>query len=148
MMLRITYLPGPSLLYMLMTPTYTRQCISTHTAVPEDVNVLQQAVNALADWGMAWHITFEPTKSQSLLISHHRNTVVVPPIVFQGTVVPEVDQLKLLGVLFDQQLSFTAHIRQLAVRGSQRLGFLRKASRVLDSRCRGVIYKGFVRPVL
>ena len=124
------------------------KCISTNTAVPEDVTTLQLAVNALADWGMAWHIRFEPTKSQSLLISHHRNTVVVPPIVFQGTVVLEVDQLKLLGVLFDQHLSFTAHIRQLAIRGSQRLGFLRKASRVLDSRCRGVIYKGFVGPVL
>ena len=54
------------------------------------------------------------------------------------------------GVLFGQHLSFTAHIRQL--HGYSRLAASRlppKASRVLDSRCRGgVIYKGFVRPVL
>ena len=39
-------------------------------------------------------------------------------------------------------------IRQLAVRGAQRLGFLRKASAVLDPKHRAIVYRGFVRPVL
>jgi len=64
------------------------------------------------------------------------------------TTVPETTQLRLLGVLFDSQLSFKSHIRQLSVRGAQRLGFLKKAAKVMDSRCRTIAYKGFVRPVL
>ena len=51
-------------------------------------------------------------------------------------------------VLFDRQLSFRAQIGCLAVRGHQRLGFLRKAYRVLDSSCCTAVYNGFVRPVL
>ena len=61
---------------------------------------------------------------------------------------PEVEELKLLGVTFDRQLAFRSHIRQLAVRGAQRLGFLRKASAVLDPKYRAIVYRGFVRPVL
>ena len=60
----------------------------------------------------------------------------------------EVQELKLLGVLFDPSLSFRCHIRQLAVRGNQRLGFLRKALPLLDSRSRATVYRGFIRPVL
>ena len=61
---------------------------------------------------------------------------------------PEVEELKLLGVTFDMQLAFRSHIRQLAVRGAQRLGFLRKASAVLDPKHWAIEYGGFVRPVL
>ena len=41
-----------------------------------------------------------------------------------------------------------SHLRQLAVRARQRLGFLNKASHILDSKARCTVYKGFVRPVL
>ena len=61
---------------------------------------------------------------------------------------PEVEELKLLSVTFDRQLAFRSHIRQLAVRGAQRLGFLRKASPVLDPKHRAIVYRGFVYPVL
>ena len=61
---------------------------------------------------------------------------------------PEVEELKLLGVTFDRQLAFRSHIRQLAVRGAQRLGFLRKASAVLEPKHCAIVNRGFVRPVL
>lgn len=62
--------------------------------------------------------------------------------------VPEVSELHLLGVTFDKDLSFRTHIRQLKVRGTQRLEFLHKASRVLGPSGRMTVYKGFVLQVL
>ena len=100
-------------------------------------------------WGgrNTWHIKFEPAKSQALTISHHRSPNEVPAINFQGTVVPEVAELRLLGIMFDKDLSFRTHIRQLNIRGTQR-GFLRKGAAVLGPAGCVTAYKGFVQPVL
>ena len=43
-------------------------------------------------------------------------------------------------------MSFRNHLRSVARCAAQRLGFLRKACRVLDISGRGTAYKGFVRP--
>ena len=73
------------------------KCISTGENIPDETAILQQAVDALATWGNQWHITFDPEKSQTMTISHHRSRYHAPPINFPGTAVPEVEQLKLLG---------------------------------------------------
>ena len=62
--------------------------------------------------------------------------------------VAETQCLKLLGIAFDSQLTFCQQIRQSALRATQRLGFLKKASAVLDPGCRLTVYNGFVCPVL
>ena len=55
---------------------------------------------------------------------------------------------KLLGVTLDSQLSHRNHLRTIAIRARKRLGLLRKASPLLDSRSRATVYRGFVRPVM
>eukprot|EP00117_Sycon_ciliatum_P005506 scpid34343/ scgid6119/ RNA-directed DNA polymerase from mobile element jockey; Reverse transcriptase len=126
------HLPDGAKLAVYADDTTLYKCITTRLRLPEETAILQQAVDSLAAWGSRWRIKFEPTKSQALTISHHRSPTPPNAIRFQGAVVPEVEELKLLGVTFDRQLAFRSHIRQLAVRGAQRLGFLRKASAVLD----------------
>ena len=142
------HLPPETQLAVYADDTTLYNCIASREGTLQGTDILQQAVDALADWGGAWRIKFEPSKSQALVISHHRTPIALPPITFHGTAVPEVDRLLLLGVLFDRQLSFQAHIRRLAVRGSQRLGFLQKASRDLDPSCCTAVYNGFVSPVM
>ena len=105
---------------------------------------LQSAVDAIQEWGNAWRVTFEPKKSQSMVISTKRSPWPCPDIIFNGLPVPEVQELKLLGVHFDAKLSFAPHLRRIAVRANRRLAFLRKASRVLDSHGRMTVYKRFV----
>ena len=126
----------------------TDKCITTRANIPDGVATLQQAVDALADWGTLWRVRFEPTKSQALTITHRRSHNPVPSITFQWTDVPEVDQLRLLGVTFDSQVCFKQHIRSLAIRGAQRLSFFCKDAMALNSRCHAVVYRGFVRPIL
>ena len=55
---------------------------------------------------------------------------------------------KLLGVLFDNQLSFSRYLRAMSSRALQHLHVLVKASRFIDPRGRATVYKGFVRPTL
>ena len=62
--------------------------------------------------------------------------------------VADVDTLKLLGVTFDRHLHYGQHLRTTALRAARRIGFLRKAFKVLDHKGRTAAYKGFVRPML
>ena len=123
-------------------------CIRYLGNLAADCDDLQTTVNALAAWGATWRVTFEPAKSYLLHVSHHRRPWDCPLVTFQGEMVPESQCLKLLGIAFDSQMTFCQQIRQSALRATQRLGFLKKASAVLDPGCRLTVYNDFVRPVL
>ena len=72
----------------------------------------------------------------------------IPCINFDGLDVEECDEITLLGVAFHSRLTFASHVKEVAKRGCQRLGFVKRSSRVLGAE--GIVnaYKGFVRPVL
>ena len=67
---------------------------------------------------------------------------------FNGFNNPEADRIKLLGVVFDRHLRFTAHIRSTALRANSHLHLLRKCAPLLSSQGRATVYKAFVRPIL
>ena len=52
------------------------------------------------------------------------------------------------GVKFDCQLPYRRHLRAVAVRASQCLGLLRKASPLLDPRSHQTVYCAFLHPVM
>ena len=122
--------------------------LSSVEACATECQKFQMSVNNLAHWGATWKIQFEPSKSQAMVISRHKNDWAIPPVSFNGHVVDEVDTMRLLGVTFDRHLSYSPHLRSTAVRAAQRIGFLRKAFTLLDHHGRTVAYKGFIRPVL
>jgi len=111
-------------------------------------SVLQTAVDALSRWGKEWWISFEPSKSQAVTIGRKRADWTIPPIMFDGCAVPEVDEIKLLGALFDSQLSHAGQTKALANGARKRLVFLRRTGKVLDGEGRATVYKAFVRPRL
>ena len=124
------------------------QVIPSQDKLDECCSAFQQAVDAVEAWGARWKIRFEPSKSQVLTVSHHRHPWKLPPVRFHGISVPEFDEIQLLGVRFDSQLSFKAHLRAVASKANQRIYFLRKAARLLDTQGKAKVFKGFVRPVL
>ena len=124
------------------------QSISTTTDIPDASVALQQATYAISHWGSTWRIAFEPTKSQALQIDHHRPPWGLPAIRFNGFDVPEADDIKLLRVMFDRQLLFTAHNRSIALRANSRLHLLRKRAPLLSLHGWATVYKAFVRPIL
>ena len=72
-----------------------------------------------------------------------------PPLNIGGTVLKESADRVILGVTFDSKLTYEKHLRLVSRAASQRLGILRKSSRVfhdrpLLERC----FRGFVLPVL
>ena len=86
-------------------------------------NTLQTGMDALAEWGTTWRIQFEPSKSQAMTITRHRHQWPIPAASFGGLNVDETATIKLLGVVFDKSMSFRNHLRLVAMRAAQRLGF-------------------------
>ena len=123
------------------------QCLSTMDTIDHSSTVLQNAFDALVYWGTSWRIAFEPAKSQAMTIDHHRPAWDLPAVQFAGVPLNGESNLKLFGVTLEGQLSHRDHLRTIAIRARQRLGLLRKASPLLDSRSRATVYRGFVRPV-
>ena len=48
-----------------------------------------------------------------------------PPLTIDGTVLKESDDLYILGVTFDSELTFEKHLRSVSRAASQRLGILK-----------------------
>ena len=72
-----------------------------------------------------------------------------PPLIIGGTVMKESDDLVILGVTFDSQMTFEKHLRSISRGASERLGILRKSWRVFHDRSLlGRCFLGFVLPVL
>ena len=122
--------------------------IPSADAVLPRCTALQAGTDALSEWGSTWRVKFESSKSQAMSISRHHQQWPVAPLEFGGVFVEEVTSLKLLGVTFDNKLSFSYHLRSVALRAAQRIGFLRKACAILDRPGRLRAYKGFVRPIM
>ena len=57
-----------------------------------------------------------------------------PPLTIGGTVLKESDDLVMLGVTFESNLTFEKHLRLVSKAASQRLGILMKSWRVFHDR--------------
>ena len=106
------------------------------------------ALDAYSAWCAAWRITLEPSKSHAMTLSRSAEAWALPPLVLDGVVVPEVEVMRLLGVLIDRSLTYGDQLDAMAAKGRQRLGFLRRVRWMLSPAAFLTVYKAFVRPVL
>ena len=72
-----------------------------------------------------------------------------PPLnSFNNVPVAEEDEIRLLGVIFDRQLSFRSHLRSIASKANQRMHFFKKVAPLLNVAGKLCLYKEFVRPTM
>ena len=102
----------------------------------------------MSKWGPEWHITFEPTNSQTMTIGRKRPAWQTPPVIFNDKEVEEDNEIKMLGLIADKHLTYASQTKELAVRAPQRLGFLRRAGEYLHDNGRATVYEAFLRPRL
>ena len=70
------------------------------------------------------------------------------PLTIGGTVLKKSEDLDILGVIFDSNMSFEKHLRLVSRAASQRLGIMMNFCRVFNERSPLEIFWGFVLPVL
>ena len=116
---------------------------------PDDTASLMQAdIQRISTWADTWLVKFNPTKSESMIISRKINKPIHPPLNMFNVMIPTVDVHKHLGILLSKDGSWHNHIGYIKEKAWGRIHILRKLKYTLNRRALETIYISFIRPVL
>lgn len=113
-----------------------------------DITLLQKDVDSLVQWctdndmmlnvKKCYHVNFTRKKKFAASVYHIGNNVI-----------QEVDQIRDLGVVFDNSLTFVPHVENVIKKASRMLGFiLRNVAGFKQSRTKILLYNSMVRSIL
>ena len=83
-------------------------------------NILNDDLINVHNWADQWLVSFNPSKTESMVISKKRNKSPHTRLLMDNTVVKEVDKHKHLGIVFSNDCKWHAHILAIANKAWQR----------------------------
>ena len=135
--------------------SYADDCSLFYRISASNKDAITDAVNAdlaaLESWGIEWHVSFEPSKTHSLVISRKRSpSKPYDPsgISFMGKPIGQVAQMKLVGFIFDEKMTMKPMIGHVARNDRKKLNAICRLKRHLDAKNLEQMYKAFVRSSL
>ena len=99
-------------------------------------------------WAEKWLVKFNPSKSESLLVSRKNNRNMHPPLIMNEVHINEVQHHKHLGVILSNDGTWHEHINLITSKAWQKIYVMRKLKFMLDRDSLNKIYISFVRPTL
>ena len=99
-------------------------------------------------WAEKWLVKFNPSKSESLLVSRKNNRNMHPPLIMNAVTINEVQHHKHLGVILSNDGSWHEHINLITSKAWKKIYVMRKLKFMLDRDSLNKIYISFVRPTL
>ncbi|MCG8078294.1 MAG: hypothetical protein JAY75_18895, partial [Candidatus Thiodiazotropha taylori] len=110
--------------------------------------ILNSDLEKISQWAKSWLVKFNPSKTESLLISRKVNRPVHPPLLMLNQEINEVENHKHLGIHFSSDCSWHTHINYIKQKAWTRINIMRKLKFDLDRKSLETIYLSFIRPVL
>ena len=111
-------------------------------SVVADVN---KDLAQLMDWGIEWHVSFEPTKTHSIVISRQDAPFDASGVQFMDKMVGAVEEMKLVGFIFDCKMTMAPMVGHVARKARKKLAAICRLKQHLDSKNLEQMYKAFVR---
>ena len=102
----------------------------------------------ISRWAATWLVSFNPSKTEALLVSRRLFRNRHPPIYMQNQLITEVDTHKHLGIHFSSDGTWHHHIRYITEKAWTRINIMRKLKFKLDRKSLETIYLTFIRPIL
>ena len=93
---------------------------------------VNQDLEALVQWGKRWGLTFEPKKNEQMVVSLKQSSADFPGLQCEGLKVKVVDQMKLVGFVFDSKLKWAGMVDRVRSKARCRLGALFRMCGVLE----------------
>ena len=130
----------------LRFPSHISQAnIATHrTLIAGHLNA---DLDSILEWGYANLVTFNQSKTQNLLISFRRDSN-VPFLSMAEKILSQDAFINTLGMEITKNLCWNSHIKTIATRASQKLGFLFRARKYFTPPQLLLIYKAQIRSLL
>ena len=116
---------------------------------PTDAAItLNSDLSKIHRWATDWLVSFNPSKSESLIFSRKVNKPYHPPILMNNQQVNEVSTHKHLGLYLSNNCSWHEHIEYIKAKAWQRINTMRRLKFDLDRKSLQIIYFSFIRPLL
>ncbi|MCG8113685.1 MAG: reverse transcriptase family protein [Candidatus Thiodiazotropha taylori] len=109
---------------------------------------LNSDLEKISHWASTWLVTFNPSKSECLLVSRKVNKPQHPPLFMHNIQIDEVDSHKHLGLYLSQDCTWHQHIDFIKEKAWCRINIMRKLKFKLDRKSLETIYIAFIRPLL
>jgi hypothetical protein len=100
----------------------------------------------IGNWAKQWLVNFSPAKTKSIMCSNKKTTT--PPIYFNNTELQDTGNHKHLGLTLSDDLSWSAHIRDILDKVSAMSSVLKRLKYDVDRKSLEKIYFSFIRPKL
>ena len=110
--------------------------------------MLQTDIDKITRWAQKWLVKFNPSKSESLVISRKRFKPNHPDLFMSNTEIPSVTSHKHLGIFLSDDGSLDFHIGKSIEKSWQRIGVMRLLKTRLDRLSLQMNYFSFIRPIL
>ena len=114
----------------------------------DSANQLNNDLQTIHLWAKTWLVTFNPTKSESVIFSWKRNKPYHPPVFMNQTEIKEVTSHKHLGVVFSNDCTWHEHLDYIKSKAWTRRKITRKLKFKLDMHSLQTIYFSLIRPVI
>ena len=115
--------------------------VTSAAAINSDLQIIHA-------WSKSWLVDFNPTKTESLIISRKNIKPFHPDVSMNNVVIKNVEIHKHLGLTLSNDAKWKAHIAQTVSRAWKRIGLLRSLKFLLNRSCLETIYISFIRPIL
>ena len=128
----------------------TLYCVSPnslYTSRSEVAASLDRDLEKVLRWGNDWLITFNDKKTKLLSLSRSRDDA-FPSIHMGPSTLPEVSDLRLLGLDISTNASWEKYISGIAKSASMRVGCLYRAQKFLHPEAILYLYKATIRPLM
>ena len=123
-------------LYLIVdSPTETATCLNS------DLEIINK-------WSKQWLVDFNPSKTETMIISRKVNSPLHPNLAMNDITVAEVNQHKHLGLTLSTDGKWQPHISFIVNKAWQRLGLLRQFKFILNRNTLENLYFRFIRPIL
>ena len=106
---------------------------------------LNQDLNILVTWFSQNYLTVNSIKTQGMLLGSHTH---VPKFFIGDTKVELANALKILGVNFDNKLTYREHISNMLKKVYAKIGVLRRLKRLMPHNMSLSLYKAYLLPHL
>ncbi len=114
----------------------------------ESATQLNADINTVHQWSQNWLVTFNPSKTESMIFSRKQNKPHHPDLYMNNTVINTVTEHKHLGLTFSDDGKWKAHISSSLEKAWQRIGMLRSLKFTLTRSSIERLYITSIRPLL
>ena len=110
--------------------------------------VLNKDLETVSEWGSNWLVSFNSSKTQSILHSRLKGDGVQHNLKMSNNFIQENNTISLLGLTVSSDLSWKTYIQSISKKAAQRIGSLYRASRYLPPQSILYLYKSTIRPLM